>query len=125
MVCDDAPREVRFRCGHASCCLGCVAKLRARAEVQAGEAADERLQPPAREAAANQGVALCPVCCEPIGDEMAEVGARLGSAPTFVLQVQQPGGRGQGEQAGAAGEASRGRVGRGNRRGGRGGRGLS
>ena len=86
VVCDDAPREVRFRCGQACCCLGCLADLRVWAEVKAREAADERLQPPAHEVAATRGIALCPVCCEPIGDEMAEEGVRLGSAPTFVLQ---------------------------------------
>ena len=29
VICDDAPREVRFRCGHACCCEACAALVEA------------------------------------------------------------------------------------------------
>ena len=48
-VCEAAPREVRFRCGHACCCRGCVALVQAHAD-------------------------LCPQCRAPLGaDPIGEV----------------------------------------------------
>ena len=41
-----------------------------------------RAPPLERAAAENKSVALCPTCREPIGDELAEVGAQ---AQTFVM----------------------------------------
>jgi hypothetical protein len=43
-----------------------------------------------REMAAEKAIVRCPTCREPIGEEVAEVGAQVGRAPTFVMQQQQP-----------------------------------
>ena len=87
------------------------------AAAKASVAADESRSPQEREDAAKNAVALCPQCREPIGDEVAEEGDAVGSAPTFVLAA-----RSEAEEATVAGASSSprggGRGGRG-RRGGR------
>lgn len=83
LICEDAPREVRFRCGHASCCRACLALLRDDAAKKA--ALLENLDPQAARAAAEKAVARCPVCREPIGDEVTALCAGRGGATTFVL----------------------------------------
>jgi len=63
VVCWRNPREVRFGCGHASLCRSCYAALRMRPiEAQ-----------------------LCPNCRAPIGETVAELGAHVNAAPTFVM----------------------------------------
>ena len=55
VICEDAPRETRFACGHSVCCRGCIG----------------RLDP-----------AVCPVCKHPIGDVVTS--ASVASQPTYV-----------------------------------------
>ena len=59
VVCDDAPREVRFRCGHACCCAFCASLIGER----------------------NGG---CPICRAPSHPLLA-VGEHLREAPTFEM----------------------------------------
>ena len=70
MVCLENPREVRFGCGHACCCLSCLDDLKASA------------------AAKNEPV-LCLTCREPIDEQASESGAHVANAPTFCLQNNQ------------------------------------
>jgi hypothetical protein len=59
ILCEDAPREVRFPCGHACCCYGCVMLVQEHDN-------------------------LCPQCREPLGDDpVAEAGAHVKMAATF------------------------------------------
>ena len=61
IVCEAAPREVRFRCGHACCCRGCVARVQAH---------DDQ----------------CPQCRAPLGaDPIAGAGAHVQLAATFQI----------------------------------------
>ena len=55
VICEDAPRETRFACGHSVCCRDCIG----------------RLDP-----------AVCPVCKHPIGDVVTS--ASVASQPTYV-----------------------------------------
>ena len=80
VVCLTAPREVRFQCGHACCCSGCVASV---------VSLDN----------------LCPQCRAPLGDSpCVDEGSHIRTQPTFVqrLPVTRPlrlsgrGGRGRG-----------------------------
>ena len=61
IVCDDAPREVRFACGHATVCKSCLPGILERHR-------------------------KCPVCNVAFGAQpVAEHGAHVRTAPTFVL----------------------------------------
>jgi len=61
IVCDDAPREVRFACGHATVCKNCLPGILERHR-------------------------KCPVCNVAFGAQpVAEHGAHVRTAPTFVL----------------------------------------
>ena len=81
-ICMDAPREVRFACGHSNCCQHCY---------QTVVLADAEPK--------------CPTCREPA--IVAEQGAQVGSAPTWVPP----------EPAAAPGRGGRGGRGRGRGRG--------
>ena len=61
IICEEAPREVRFTCGHALVCNGCL-------PVVVGQ------------------YKKCPTCDRPFGAQpVAERGAHVRVAPTFVL----------------------------------------
>ena len=61
IVCEDAPREVRFACGHALVCNGCLPVVVEQCK-------------------------KCPTCDRPFGAQpVAERGAHVRVAPTFVL----------------------------------------
>ena len=61
IICEAAPRDVRFACGHAIVCAGCLPMV------------VERHQ-------------QCPTCCVAFGAQpVAEQGAHVNAAPTFVL----------------------------------------
>ena len=61
ILCMDAPREVRFACGHAIVCSGCLPSV-------------------------VQQHCKCPTCGVPFGAEpVMERGRHVGAAPTFVL----------------------------------------
>ena len=61
IICEEAPREVRFACGHALVCNGCL-------PVVVGQ------------------YKKCPTCDRPFGAQpVAERGAHVRVAPTFVL----------------------------------------
>ena len=61
IVCDDAPREVRFACGHALVCNGCLPAIVEQCK-------------------------KCPTCDRPFGAQpVAERGTHVRGAPTFVL----------------------------------------
>ena len=68
IICESEPREVRFRCGHAVCCHGCVPRV---------QRCDN----------------LCPQCREPLGDNpIADAGPHVQLAATFHLACQLSGG---------------------------------
>lgn len=109
MMCLDAPRELRFGCGHACCCRGCFDGLVADAVRKGDEGA------------------RCPVCREAVVEASAL--ARLDAAPTFVMQPRRaaaapaaplPAARAALEGARGGGRSARGRGRGGGRRGGRG-----
>ena len=104
VICEDAPRQVRFRCGHALCCFRCLAGLRESASAKSA-ANPSRPMP-----------ACCPQCGSPIGEDvdLAESGPQVGAAPTFVMP---PRGASAAPPAGRGGRGGRGRgqVGRGGR----------
>jgi interleukin-1 receptor-associated kinase 1 len=86
IICEDAPREVRFHCGHAVCCQGCLPLVLAQAAPQ------------------------CPTCREPLdgANAVAEQGEQVRTAPTFVAQDPAAarggrGGRGRGRGRGRGG----------------------
>jgi hypothetical protein len=61
IVCDEAPREVRFACGHATVCRGCLPVVLERHR-------------------------KCPVCNVAFGVQpVVEQGTHVRTAPTFVL----------------------------------------
>ena len=61
IICEEAPREVRFACGHALVCNGCL-------PVVVGQ------------------YKKCPTCDRPFGAQpVAERGTHVRVAPTFVL----------------------------------------
>ena len=61
IICEAAPREVRFACGHALVCAGCLPVIVERHR-------------------------KCPTCDVPFGAQpVAEHGAHVRAAPTFVL----------------------------------------
>ena len=61
IVCEDAPREVRFACGHATVCKSCLPDILERHR-------------------------KCPMCNVAFGAQpVAERGAHVRAAPTFVL----------------------------------------
>ena len=61
IVCEDAPREVRFACGHATVCKSCLPDILERHR-------------------------KCPMCNVAFGAQpVAEHGAHVRTAPTFVL----------------------------------------
>ena len=61
IVCEDAPREVRFACGHATVCKNCLPNILERHR-------------------------KCPMCNVAFGAQpVAEHGAHVRAAPTFVL----------------------------------------
>ena len=60
-ICEEAPREVRFACGHALVCNGCLPVVVAQYK-------------------------KCPTCDRPFGAQpVAERGTHVRGAPTFVL----------------------------------------
>ena len=83
MICEAAPREVRFRCGHAVCCGDCVARVQAHAN-------------------------LCPQCRAPLGaDPIADAGAHVQLAATFQIACGVSGGdQGSSSAASSSGAAS-------------------
>ena len=61
IICEEAPREVRFACGHATVCAGCLPQVVERCR-------------------------KCPTCDYVFGAQpVAERGAHVRTAPTFVL----------------------------------------
>ena len=61
IICEEAPREVRFACGHALVCNGCLPVVVKQCK-------------------------KCPTCDRPFGAQpVAERGAHVRVAPTFVL----------------------------------------
>ena len=61
IICEEAPREVRFACGHALVCNGCLPVVVAQYK-------------------------KCPTCDRPFGAQpVAERGRHVRVAPTFVL----------------------------------------
>ena len=61
IICEEAPREVRFACGHAIVCAGCLPEVVERCR-------------------------KCPTCDVDFGAQpVAERGAHVRTAPTFVL----------------------------------------
>ena len=61
IICEEAPREVRFACGHATVCKGCLPDVLERHR-------------------------KCPMCDVAFGAQpVAEHGAHVRTAPTFVL----------------------------------------
>ena len=61
IICEEAPREVRFACGHALVCNGCLPVVVAQYK-------------------------KCPTCDRPFGAQpVAERGTHVRGAPTFVL----------------------------------------
>ena len=61
IICEEAPREVRFACGHALVCNGCLPVVLEQCK-------------------------KCPTCDRPFGAQpVAERGAHVRVAPTFVL----------------------------------------
>ena len=61
IICEEAPREVRFACGHATVCAGCLPEVVERCR-------------------------KCPTCDVVFGAQpVAERGAHVCTAPTFVL----------------------------------------
>ena len=116
LICEEAPLQIRFSCGHATCCRGCLPAVMGHAG------------------------GLCPICRAPI-DLGASVALKAGSkeqGQTFVAPGQLPtasprrnggqagrGGRGgRGAPAGAAAPTAAGRGTAASGRGGRGGRGA-
>ena len=84
-ICLDAPREVRFPCGHALVCVSCLSAIRARARTKSIEASDATRSVAERAAAREEAVARCPTCRAAIGPSpIAERGAQLAMASTFV-----------------------------------------
>ena len=60
IICEEAPREVRFACGHALVCNGCLPII--------------------------EQYKKCPTCDRPFGAQpVAERGMHVRGAPTFVL----------------------------------------
>ena len=61
IICEEAPREVRFACGHALVCNGCLPAIVEQCK-------------------------KCPTCDRPFGAQpVAERGTHVRVAPTFVL----------------------------------------
>ena len=61
IICEEAPREVRFACGHALVCNGCLPVVVAQHN-------------------------KCPTCARPFGAQpVVERGRHVRGAPTFVL----------------------------------------
>ena len=61
IICEEAPREVRFACGHATVCAGCLPEVVERCR-------------------------KCPTCDVVFGAQpVAERGAHVRAAPTFVM----------------------------------------
>ena len=61
IICEEAPREVRFACGHALVCNGCLPVVVEQHK-------------------------KCPTCDRPFGAQpVAERGTHVRAAPTFVL----------------------------------------
>ena len=73
IICEEAPREVRFACGHATVCSACLPSV-----------VDTHRK--------------CPTCNTPFGAQpIAEQGAHVQSAPTFVMPAPaRRGGRARG-----------------------------
>ena len=68
IICESAPREARFQCGHACCCKSCVVLVQ-RSDNQ------------------------CPQCRAPLGDQPeADSGSHIQHADTFVLHAGSSGG---------------------------------
>ena len=78
MICEDAPRETRFACGHSVCCRGCVSRL----EQAAMQAAARQLGQETAGVGEEEPGVVCPVCKQPIGDVVAN--ASVASQPTYV-----------------------------------------
>ena len=98
----DAPPAGRFRCGHACCCAGCLAKLQATAARHAAEAAaSDRLDAAARAEAVARHVPRCPTCNEPLGaDPFAVAGEHVAAERTFVPPALGTRARGRGGRGG-------------------------
>ena len=101
MFCMSELRQVRFRCGHSAYCIKCFDDIKQKAIDAKAIMADARRSPQERETAEKKAVIQCPTCREPIGEELAEKGDKVGNAPTFVMQPK--GGRGGRGGRGASG----------------------
>ena len=101
MFCMSELRQVRFRCGHSAYCIKCFDDIKQKAIDAKAIVADPSRSPQEREAAEKKAVIQCPTCREPIGEELAEKGDKVGNAPTFVMQPK--GGRGGRGGRGASG----------------------
>ena len=111
LICEEAPLQIRFGCGHATCCRGCLPAVMGHAG------------------------GLCPICREPIilGASIALQAGSKEEAQTFIAPGQLPTAspRRNGGQAGRGGRGGRGALagaastaaGRGTAASGRGGRG--
>ena len=95
-VLHDALRQVRFRMRPQRRRIKCFDDIKQKAIDAAAIVADEPRHSGARGGGKNATI-QCPTCREPIGDELAEKGDKVGNAPTFVKQAKKPqerGGRG-------------------------------
>ena len=86
MLCMSELRQVRFRCGHSAYCIKCFDDIKQKAIDAKAIVADTSRTPQEREAAEKKAVIQCPTCREPIGEELAEKGDKVGNAPTPVMQ---------------------------------------
>ena len=71
----------------AYCCRRCLGDLRKDAAKWTSVATSAATPPQELAAAQEKAVARCPQCREPIGESVAELGASVGAAPTFVLAL--------------------------------------
>ena len=121
IICEDAPRELRFPCGHASMCHACFEDMQRHAARKSAEAQDVALTDAQRQTATAAAILRCPNCSQalPIDYRPKPVG-EAASAATFVNPATAARGGGS-AGGGSAGDGSAGGA-QGTRRG-RGGRG--
>lgn len=95
MICLDAPREMRYRCGHSCVCFACNTRQLGDAQRWREVADDPQRIRHEREQARAKAVVKCLICSTPVGDDVAECGAQVATAPTFIMTPPQGrGGRG-------------------------------